>query len=424
MVVNTLGDCARVVERGPARDVSPAIAKRNNQPGPICGPAHRLGASAVLSHDGHQQPLNNRGLNRHMVARIQRHSRLRRCYRPVYNLCNALCFTLGETIVALNKAAAAYLAYFAYIDDALETVRPSDFTSLLSAIPAGPANGPWTLCWGPAVNDGILAYVAKGADGTYALSFRGTDVDGSISGSFQNLLADANGFFLVPFLYPQQPGAPMRISAGINGALALAIGLTDPATSVSLLDYLRGLAKAAPLDLMVTGHSLGGALAVVATAWLYDQLPKIEPLRFSLWPQTFAAPTMWNDGFATYFANTFPYYAAVNTNDVVPMGWANLNGVLTTFPTPGPSLYATDWWLYVTIDTLSKTIPTYTQIVPSDPDTFTVTPVANVSWTVEAGSMHSMQFQYFPHATGGAVAPALPGTTKTGVPRTRHAASA
>jgi hypothetical protein len=31
---------------------------------------------------------------------------------------------------------------------------------------------------------------------------------------------------------------------------------------------------------------------------------------------------------------------------------------------------------------------------------FTVTPVSNISWTTEAGSMHSMQFQYFPHATG------------------------
>lgn len=325
--------------------------------------------------------------------------------------------------MALNKIAAAYLAYFAYIDDALETVLASDFVTLLASVPAGAANGPWKLCWGPAVNDGILGYIAQGSDGTYALAFRGTDVDGSISGSFQNVLADANAFFLVPWLYPQQPGAPLQISAGINGALALAIGQTDPATSVSLLDYLRGLAKTSTLDLMVTGHSLGGAIAIVAMAWLKDQLPKVEPLNFSLWPQTFAAPTMWNAAFATSFAQTFTYYAAVNTNDIVPMGWANLSGVLATFPSPGPSLYDTDWWLYWTIDGVSKAIPTYTEIVPSDADSFTVMPVANESWTAEAGVMHSMQFQYFPHATG-TVAPPLPGTSRTGLARTRIAAPA
>jgi len=270
------------------------------------------------------------------------------------------------------------------------------------------------------VNDGILAYVAQGADGSYALAFRGTDVDGSVSGSFQNLLADANGFFLVPWLYPQQAGAPLQISAGINGALALAIGMTDPATSVSLLDYLRGVASTSTLDLMVTGHSLGGALAIVATAWLNDQLAKVAPLKASLWPHTFAAPTMWNAAFATNFAQTFPYYAAVNSNDIVSMGWASLAGVLATYSPPGPNLHDTDWWLYVAIDGLSQTIPTYTEIVPSNPDPFAGTLVATSSWTTEAGDMHSMQYRYFPHATG-TVAPNLPGTTRTGLARTRKA---
>src|SRR5271169_2707094 len=73
--------------------------------------------------------------------------------------------------MAVNKVAAAYLAYFAYIDDALETVLASDFVTLLANVPAGAANGPWRLCWGPAVNDGTLGYIAQGSDGTYALAF-------------------------------------------------------------------------------------------------------------------------------------------------------------------------------------------------------------------------------------------------------------
>jgi hypothetical protein len=324
--------------------------------------------------------------------------------------------------MAVNPAAAAYLAYFAYIDDALEVVPASDFRTLLATIPKGTANGPWTLCWGPAVNDGVLGYIAQGADGSYALAFRGTNVDGSTSGTFQNVLADANGFFLIPWLYPQQPDAPSTISAGINGALALAIGLTDPATSISLLDYLRGLASTSKLDLMVTGHSLGGALAVVVTAWLQNQLPKAGPVKFSLWPHTFAAPTMWNEGFATNFSQTFTScYASVNTNDVVPMGWANLDSVLETFAPPGPDLFWTNWELYAAIVILNKWIPPYTPIRAGNADTFTATPAKGDSWTTEAGVMHSMQNQYFRHVIG-TDGPPLPGTTRTGRARTRAVA--
>jgi Lipase (class 3) len=325
----------------------------------------------------------------------------------------------------LNKTAAAYLAYFAYIDDALDTVNPSDFKTFLTQIPAGPANGPWQLRWGPAVNDGVLGYVAQGADGTFALAFRGTDVDGSIAGSFENVIADIDAFFLLPWLYPQQSGAPLQISAGVNQALALAIGMTDPTTNLSLLDYLRGIAKSGTLNLMVTGHSLGGALAIVATAWLYNQLPQIGPVKFTLLPHTFAAPTMWNAGFANYFATKFQqYYAAINTNDIVPMGWANLKKVLATYPPPGPSLYDTDYYsLYLPIEILSKTIPTYTEIVPSVSDSFTGSLVAGLSWTAEAGTMHSMQNQYFQHVIGKP-GPKLPGTTKTGVARSRAVAPA
>ena len=92
-----------------------------------------------------------------------------------------------------------------------------------------------------------------------------------------------------------------------------------------LLDYLRGLAAAAPLELIVTGHSLGAALAVAATGWLHDQLGKLGQVTFTLWPHTFAGPTTWNNVFATWFGTTFTYYKAVNTNDIVPMAWADLD---------------------------------------------------------------------------------------------------
>lgn len=110
------------------------------------------------------------------------------------------------------------------------------------------------------------------------------------------------------------------------------------------------------------------------------------------WPALMAARL-----FAARFrSNLRCYYAAVNTNDVVPMGWANLTGVLATFPPPGPSLYETDYYsLYVPIELLSRTIPAYAEIAPGNLDSFTATLVENESWTVEPGGMHSMQLPYF-----------------------------
>ncbi len=325
--------------------------------------------------------------------------------------------------MALNKTAAAYLAYFAYIDQALDTPNPSDFTALLSQVPAGAANGPWTLTWGPALNDGTLCYVARGADGTYGVAFRGTNTDDEVTGWFQDIVEDGSAT-LVPWLYPS--GGTMEITTGTNIALALAIGATDPTSGLSLLDYLRGLAAAAPLELIVTGHSLGAALAVAATGWLHDQLGKLGQVTFTLWPHTFAGPTTWNNVFATWFGTAFTYYTAVNTNDIVPMAWADLDTLLNTYPPPYPSLYTQEYWLYSLIWGLSWASGFYTDIAASDSDVFSATLASgNTTWFEEAGLMHSMAGQYFPHATNNTPAPPLPHTTVAsaakprGVPRPR-----
>ena len=170
----------------------------------------------------------------------------------------------------------------------------------------------------------------------------------------------------------------------------------------------------------MAGHSLGGALTVAAVGWLYDQLPKAGAVRFSIWPHTFAAPTVWNAGFASWFSSTFSYYAAINTNDIVPMAWNKLNGILATFPKPGPSLKDEDWLIYAAVDLAIGAVPPYTAISPND--IFTVTPAPSETWLQEAGRMHSMEYQYFPHATGAA-APKLPNTSKIGVARPRAAAA-
>jgi hypothetical protein len=321
-----------------------------------------------------------------------------------------------------NKVAAAYLSLYAYVGDPTSLAIPpaNALRRLLASIPPGDANGPWTLLWGPAANGGILGYVAQGHDRTLALAFRGTDVDGDIT---SNLITDIDVLDLSRWMYPFQTGT--KVAAGINTALALAIAMTDPASDVMLLDFLRGAAKANPgAALMVTGHSLGGALAVAATAWLDDQLTKLGAPDIPLRPHTFAAPTFWNESFERYFSVRFhdSYYAAINSNDVIPSAWWDVNSIVASYPyPPGPSLaqsyYLPHVLIYRGLQAIERQIAgTYVPITLAS-DSFAER-FSGDDWGVVVNQMHSMRYTYFPHVTGK-TAPEFPAVERVARPRPR-----
>ncbi|GAC1575171.1 MAG: hypothetical protein NVS3B7_07570 [Candidatus Elarobacter sp.] len=276
-------------------------------------------------------------------------------------------------VTAGQKRAAIGLSIAAYCDEGGSSNQAADMRKALSAIPAA-ANGPWKLVWGPASTEGILAYVAVGNDETtYAVAFRGSLTDLDARGFLDNWVVNGDTFRQVPWLYPS--GGAVKVSAGMNQALAYALMLVDPTSHAHLLDFLRSLvAGGSTLDLMVTGHSLGGALAQLASQWLYSQLVQTGKLKgVHVTPVTFAAPTTGNQQFATLFQTSFPSnYACVNTLDIVPKAWHNLDGIQRSYPPPGQSIaefgVSYDGLLALYKDSLGVA---YQPVTAPAPDTFT-----------------------------------------------------
>src|ERR1700682_3847307 len=106
-------------------------------------------------------------------------------------------------VTASQKRAAIELAVISYIDEASTTNQAADMQKALSTTIPAAANGPWTLVWGPAEVEGILAYVAVGNDNTqYAVVFRGSLSDIHAKEFIDNWVLDVDVLRQVPWLYP------------------------------------------------------------------------------------------------------------------------------------------------------------------------------------------------------------------------------
>jgi hypothetical protein len=233
------------------------------------------------------------------------------------------------------------------------------------------------------------------------LAFRGSLADDDAPGFFENWLADLSSLTMVPWLYPQSAGA--YISSGMNGALSLAIALTDPSTDESLVDFLRAaaLASGGTLTLSVTGHSLGGALAALGSTWLANQLPKAPGVTADIVPFTFAAPTVGDGNFAQLFDSLFAggAYGCANTQDVVPMAWADVQGVIDSFGPEGETLEQYSFALWIAAEGVAAAIAgDYAPLTYTNPDGFAGPAISDGNdWPTEAALQHSMANVYLPY---------------------------
>lgn len=247
----------------------------------------------------------------------------------------------------------------------------------------------WQITWGPAVwqaagsDQADQAMVVFSRDDTDIVAIAATN-----SGSWYDwLIEDLNIFHQK---LDNWPGAPEDawISQGTNIGIGHLLDMQDrPGEGDTLVAFLRARAAArAARDLVIAGHSLGGALAPALALRLFtaEGLSQGDWRSVRVFPTAGFAPG--NDQFAAFFATHFPPqgdagdkpYAAWNsliwnTLDIVPRAWdpEKLTGLTTLY---GEGLAVWDWAKLELLEAAVELVagPSYRQL-PSRPLTFRIT---------------------------------------------------
>jgi hypothetical protein len=211
----------------------------------------------------------------------------------------------------------------------LETKLYNDIVAALKE--DAPQIGNWSVAWGPVVpqfNTTSFAinamYVAESRDtpGMYVVGIAGTNP----SSLFDWLVEDGQVSTQLPWIYApiSAPGAKISLGTGIGLAILqnAAPGSGIPGTGTTLLEFLRGIEHKKGTNVIVAGHSLGGALSPTLTLWLHDVRVLWDPFHeVTLSTMPTAGPTAGNSRFAAYSDDKLSITRFANSIDVVPHAW-------------------------------------------------------------------------------------------------------
>jgi hypothetical protein len=157
--------------------------------------------------------------------------------------------------------------------------------------------------------DNTQAYILTNAD-HIVVAFRGTEAPTSIDGLKDWFLTDALNLLIVPEGRMGTDFAAAGVGAKFHqGFINAIVAIWDP-----VYQAVDAAMKESERPLWITGHSLGGALAVLA-AWLFNRkFVNVHQI------YTFGAPRVGNPDASAAFAKAFPnkIYRYVNGPDPVP----------------------------------------------------------------------------------------------------------
>jgi len=198
-----------------------------------------------------------------------------------------------------------------------------------------PVKDEWELVWGPGVfifegalfDDNLMYLVRNIKDPSrYVVGIRGTNPVG-----LQDwLIEDFEVSCMVPWQYGE-PGAKLKpkisksTEVGITKLQEMIAERGVPGEGKSLLAFLQGdIEGKESVDICVTGHSLGGALAPTFALWLKDIQGEELPESTKISTVAFAGPSDGNKDFAKYSDQRFAEGECVrvaNSLDVAPHAW-------------------------------------------------------------------------------------------------------
>jgi hypothetical protein len=193
--------------------------------------------------------------------------------------------------------------------------------------------GEWKLVWGPGVFQdlpgGVPAntmFVARHQHtGELVISIAGTNP----FSAYAWIAEDFDMGESRTWVYGEPPQGAATSKATLTGLRALQ-GMVPPAgvpgENTTLAAFLRAELDEAsgPVNVTVTGHSLGGALSPTLALWLLDTQPEWDKhLRAAVSVFAYAGPTPGNDEFASYVEQRFGerMHRIFNSFDIVPHAW-------------------------------------------------------------------------------------------------------